>query len=125
MRFLLALGLVVIVLSSSSAQENVIELRNADVLSIIASKVPIETIIERIGTSRCYFDTFPPVISELRYRGVPEEILIAMVSAPIGRATKTANTTPEAARKSSATPPTMEKSKPGTGATDTIPASSA
>ena len=70
------------------AQENVVELTNADVLSMVRNKVSSDSIIEKIRTSLCHFDTFPTVISELRYRGVPEEILVAMVEAPIGRPTK-------------------------------------
>jgi hypothetical protein len=55
---------------------------------MVRNKVSSDSIIEKIQTSRCHFDTFPTVISELRYRGVPEEILVAMVEAPIGRPTK-------------------------------------
>jgi|GEM_PF-4649282 len=112
MRFLLAFGLVVIAFCSASAQENVIELQNADVLNMIAARVPAEVIISRIETSRCHFDIFPPVISELRYRGVPEEILVAMVAAPVGRPTRAENTRSEFSRKSSATVPAVEKSEP-------------
>jgi len=119
MKFLLACGLGLILLSPSFAQDNVIELRNADVLSMIAAKVPAEVIINRIETSRCYFDTFPPVISELRYRGVSEEILIAMVAAPIGRPTRKENTQAESPRKSAATVPAKEKSDLTTRATAT------
>lgn len=78
---------------------------------MIAAKVPAEVIINRIETSRCYFDTFPPVISELRYKGVSEEILIAMVAAPIGGPTRKENTQTESPRKSAATLPAKEKSE--------------
>ncbi|HSB26201.1 MAG TPA: hypothetical protein VLE19_00025, partial [Pyrinomonadaceae bacterium] len=70
------------------AQDNVIELTNGDILMMVKDKVPTDVIVTRIQTSRCHFDTFPTVISELRYRGVAEEILVAMVDAPIGRPTK-------------------------------------
>src|SRR5215470_6195046 len=99
MKVLSAFVLGLVLFSPSFAQENVIELRNADVLSMIAAKVPAEVIINRIETSRCYFDTFPPVISELRYKGVSEEILIAMVAAPIGRPTRKENTRSESPQK--------------------------
>jgi len=114
MRFLLAFWLVVIALCSASAQENVIELQNADVLNMIAGKVPAEVIISRIETSRCHFDTFPPVISELRFRGVPEEILVAMVAAPVGRPARPEHTRSEFSRKSSANSPAIDKSEPVT-----------
>jgi hypothetical protein len=55
---------------------------------MVRAKVPSSVIIEKVQTSLCHFDTFPTVISELRYRGVPEEILVAMVEAPVGRPTK-------------------------------------
>jgi molybdopterin-guanine dinucleotide biosynthesis protein len=109
MKSLSAFGLVLIFLVSSFAQENVIELRNGDVLSMLAAKVPADVIINRIETSRCYFDTFPTVISELRYKGVSEEILIAMVAAPIGRPTRKENTRSESPRKNSATVLAREK----------------
>jgi len=125
MKFLSAFGLGLILLVPSFAQENVIELRNADVLSMIAAKVPAEVIINRIETSRCYFDTFPPVISELRYRGVSEEILIAMVTAPIGRPTRKENTKSESPEKSSAPVPAKEKSETVTSVTHPNAVSSA
>src|SRR5262245_6167349 len=71
-----------------SAQDSRIELTNADVLGMVRDKVPAEAIITKIQTSRCHFDTFPPVISELRQKGVPEEVLGAMIEAPVGRPTK-------------------------------------
>jgi hypothetical protein len=74
--------------SFALAQDNVIELTNADILEMIRQKVPAEVIVTRIQTSRCHFDTFPTVISELEYKGVPEEVLVAMVAAPIGRPSK-------------------------------------
>jgi hypothetical protein len=109
MKFLSAFLLGLILFSPLFAQESVIDLRNADVLNMIAAKVPADVIINRIETSRCYFDTFPPVISELRYKGVSEEILIAMVSAPVGRPTRKENTHSEAPQKSPSTVPAREK----------------
>jgi len=91
MKFLLASPLLVISFSLSAfAQENVIELRNADVFTMVTSKMPTKEIIDKIETSRCHFDTFPTVISELRYRGIPDEILVAMMAAPVGRPTRSA-----------------------------------
>jgi len=41
------------------AQDNsVIELRNADILTMVKAKLPAGLIIEKINTSRCSFDTF-------------------------------------------------------------------
>ena len=119
MKFLSAFGLGLILFSPLFAQENVIELRNADVLNMIAAKVPTAVIINKIETSRCHFDTFPPVISELRYRGVSEEILIAMVAAPVGRPTRKENTRIESPRKSPAIVLAREKSERVTTTTHT------
>jgi hypothetical protein len=115
----LVLVLTFLLASPAIAQNNVIELRNADVLSMIEAKVPTETIITKIQTSRCNFDTFPTVISELRYRGVPEEILIAMMEAPVGRPTKTLQKQPATQTKTTATPDPPEKlTKDAEGLTD-------
>src|SRR5262245_59508718 len=114
MKFLLALVLVVLPFCSSSFAQ-VIPLSNADVLSMIAARVPTEMIINRIETSRCHFDTFPTVIEELRNRGVPEEILVVMVAAPIGHPAKAVEkvrielppvTVPAIAKSESVTPTT-------------------
>ena len=117
MKFLSAFVLGLILFSPSFAQENVIDLRNADVLSMIAAKVPADVIINKIETSRCFFDTFPTVISELRYRGVSEEILIAMVAAPIGRPTRKENTRSESPPQSSLAVPATKKSEMVTSGT--------
>ena len=67
------------------AQDNsVVELRNADILTMVKAKLPPALIIEKINTSRCSFDTFPSVLAELKYRGVPDDVLMAMVRAPHG-----------------------------------------
>ncbi len=88
-RSLLSIPLALIFFTSFAfAQDNVIELSNADILAMIRDKLPAEVIVTKIQTSRCHFDTFPTVISELRYKGVAEEILVAMVEAPIGRPSK-------------------------------------
>jgi len=98
------------------AQDNVVELTNADVLSMVRNKVSPDSIIEKIQTSRCHFDTFPTVISELRYRGVPEEILVAMVEAPIGRPTK------QVQKKTAQTEPTPPTGSGTTQASNPAPA---
>lgn len=59
-------------------------LRNGDVLRMIEDKVEPELIVAKILTSPCNFDVFPPVLRDLRRRGVPEEVLRAMKAAPNG-----------------------------------------
>jgi len=41
-------------------------------------------IIAKILTSNCNFDVFPPVLRDLKRRGVPDTILLAMKTAPNG-----------------------------------------
>jgi hypothetical protein len=64
-------------------QENV-RLTNADVLTMVRAKLPPALIVEKIKTSSCAFDTFPSVLAELKYKGVPDEVLMAMVEYPNG-----------------------------------------
>ena len=61
-----------------------IVLENKHVLVMVAAKVAPEVILERIRTSPCNFDTFPPVLAELKSRGVPDSVLLAMIRAPHG-----------------------------------------
>jgi len=82
-----------IVLSTSFvyAQNSLFELTNNDILVMVRNKLGSDAIIDKIQKSRCHFDTFPPVIDELRYKGVPDEVLVAMVGAPIGHPLKRVN----------------------------------
>src|SRR5690348_12034416 len=59
-------------------------LTNAEVVGMVKANLPTETIIATILVSRCHFDTNPSVLAELKYRGVPDAILIAMAEAPYG-----------------------------------------
>jgi len=68
-----------------SFAQDISPLRNADIVRMVREKLPTEKIIEKINNSSCAFDTFPTVLEELRYRGVSDEILDAMMKAPRGR----------------------------------------
>ena len=59
-------------------------LTNRDVVRMVQDKVPSEKIIGRILTSPCNFDVFPPVLRDLKRRGVPDTVLAAMKLAPVG-----------------------------------------
>jgi len=60
-------------------------MRNRDVLLLMERTLtPPEQIIAIIRSSWCNFDTFPPVLQELKRRGLPAEVLQAMVEAPYG-----------------------------------------
>ncbi len=71
-------------------------LDNKDIVSMVEHGVGADAIIKAIKASPCTFDTFPPVMKELKRRGVPEPVLEAMIDAPYGPAA-TNRTTEDAA----------------------------
>lgn len=83
---LLALCVLCVCPAPARAQDEAgaIVLENKHVLLMVAAKVAPEVILEKIRTSPCNFDTFPPVLAELKSRGVPDSVLLAMVKAPHG-----------------------------------------
>ena len=85
-QWLLVAVALIIVSGSVQAQPDVSPrpLRNNDILRLLEDKVATEIIISRILTSSCNFDTFPPVMRDLRRRGVPEKILHVMKVVPYG-----------------------------------------
>lgn len=86
LRCLLITAAVSIICGAVQAQTEVSPrlLRNGDVLRMVEEKVEPELIVAKILTSPCNFDVFPPVLRDLRRRGVPEEVLRAMKTAPNG-----------------------------------------
>lgn len=86
LRCLLITAAVLIICGAVQAQTEVSPrlLRNGDVLRMVEEKVEPELIVAKILTSPCNFDVFPPVLRDLRRRGVPEEVLRAMKTAPNG-----------------------------------------
>jgi len=59
-------------------------LRNRDVLQMVHNGMKSELIIANILTSPCNFDIFPPVLDDLKRRGVPEPVLQVMSVVPNG-----------------------------------------
>ena len=59
-------------------------LRNRDILRMVQSGVKSHIIIATIMTSHCAFDIFPPVLEDLKRRGVPENVLHFMSVVPNG-----------------------------------------
>lgn len=59
-------------------------LTNAQVVEMVKANLPAEEIISKIQVSRCHFDTTSSVLAELKYRGVPDAVIIAMADAPYG-----------------------------------------
>lgn len=64
--------------------EAVTTLNNRDVLLMVEKRVDVEAIVTTIKSSACTFDTFPPLLKEMKRRGVPEAVLQAMLEAPYG-----------------------------------------
>lgn len=59
-------------------------LTNRDVLSMVHKGMRSDLIIATILTSPCNFDTFPPVLDDLKRRGIPENVLQVMSVVPNG-----------------------------------------
>src|SRR4030095_124629 len=59
-------------------------MRNGDVIRMVQDGVKSGVIISNILTSNCNFDIFPPVLRDLRRRGVPDTVIVAMKMAPNG-----------------------------------------
>lgn len=53
---------------------------------MVQQNLSTEAIVKAIKSSPCTFDTFPSVMKELKRRGVPDEVLEAMIEAPYGPA---------------------------------------
>jgi hypothetical protein len=59
-------------------------LRNGDVIRMHKAGSKPGEIIAKIVVSHCNFDTFPPVLRELKMRGLPDTVIMAMVMVPYG-----------------------------------------
>lgn len=59
-------------------------LSNRDVVFMVRQKLDSAEIVRIIQASPCTFDIFPPVLRDLKRRGVPESVLAAMLEAPYG-----------------------------------------
>lgn len=70
--------------SETPNTQNVTPLSNKDIVVMVDRKVETEAIVQTIKSSPCTFDTFPPLLREMKRRGVPDEVLQAMVEAPYG-----------------------------------------
>lgn len=59
-------------------------LHNGDVLRMYKSGLKSSQIVAKIMASPCNFDIFPPVLRELKTKGVPDTVLTAMRMVPYG-----------------------------------------
>lgn len=67
---------------------DVTPLSNKDILFMVEKGIAQEEIVVAINSSPCIFDTFPPVLDDLKRRGVPGSVLKAMLNAPYGPSAK-------------------------------------
>ena len=75
--------------STNDLATEVTPLSNKDILTMVEKHVSESEIVVAINSSPCVFDTFPPVLDDLKRRGVPEPVLKAMLRAPYGPSAKT------------------------------------
>ena len=75
--------------SKDALATEVTPLSNKDILTMVYRHVSESEIVIAIDSSPCVFDTFPPVLDDLKRRGVPEPVLKAMLRAPYGPSGKT------------------------------------
>jgi hypothetical protein len=59
-------------------------LTNRDVLTMVHKRMRSDLIIATILSTSCNFDVFPPVLDDLKRRGVPENVLQVMSVVPNG-----------------------------------------
>jgi len=95
-RFLpFAMGLLLLLMPSlataMSGETDITPLSNKDVLVMVQQHLSEEAIVKAIKSSPCTFDTFPPVLKDMKRRGVPDAVLQAMVQAPYGPASAIVN----------------------------------
>jgi hypothetical protein len=88
----LAMGLLLLLSPSlanaMSGETDITPLSNKDVLLMVQQHLSEEAIIKAIRTSPCTFDTFPPVLKDMKRRGVSDAVLQAMLEAPYGPASQ-------------------------------------
>lgn len=81
---------------AAAAQPPTRVLHNGDVLRMHRAGMKPGDIITRIVTSPCNFDTFPQVLRELKMKGLPDTVVMAMVMVPYGPPSATPMTVPVA-----------------------------
>lgn len=80
----LLLSLTPSLAAAPSGETDITPLSNKDVLVMVQQRVAEEAIIKVIKSSPCTFDTFPPVLKDMKRRGVSDAVLQAMIEAPYG-----------------------------------------
>jgi hypothetical protein len=62
-------------------------LRNEDIVEMLKLGISNKAVITKIGASNCRFDTSPKALDGLKRAGVPDEVVLAMLQAPLGSPT--------------------------------------
>jgi hypothetical protein len=73
-----------LVFAQQSVQPATKILHNGDVMRMYRYGLKPGQIIAKIVTSPCNFDTFPPVLRELKVKGLPDTVIMAMRMVPYG-----------------------------------------
>ncbi len=60
-------------------QDAMPRLVNKQIIEMVKAGLSKEVIIAKIKASRCNFDTDPSILAEMKYNGVPNEVLQAMI----------------------------------------------
>jgi hypothetical protein len=81
---LLGIFPVSVIALPQQGEASAIPLTNKDILDMFRSKLGDEVIIAKIKSSRCHFDTVPPMLGELKHNGVSDSVIRVMIEAPYG-----------------------------------------
>jgi len=91
-------------------------LTNKDVLDMLDVGLSPEIVVAKIKTSSCIFDTTPTTLKELKTKGVPDSVVLAMVQAPAVPAEGARPEPPSSPNTPSAQPSTQPSSTPSDAA---------
>ena len=85
LRYLCLVGLLCVSTVSANprqASQDQKVIANQDVLDMLKSGLPPEIVAAKIKASHCSFNTDVPTLKELKDKGVPDNVVLAMVEAP-------------------------------------------
>jgi hypothetical protein len=68
-------------------------LGNVDILALVKAALAPDVIVTKIKSSACHFDTTPAALEGLKANGVPDAVILAMLSVPAAATTAAAATT--------------------------------
>jgi len=82
-------------------------LSNKDILDMNKIGLPPQILVTKIKSSQCNFDTSPASLQALKTAGVADNVILAMVEAPVGHSKPSGvSDPPDVANTSNPTPPT-------------------